>query len=154
MTVGDGLVAIYVSANDRASDADRVLKILAESGATGEVECCGEDGALWRWRLADGTVHEDDGRVLYAGDVDTTAWLVQLQAADDHELDMVAVVAAECDGIPVLARWCRTAIADRVEAGLIAAVDVTALHDGGVVDLWTHIVGGVRYSIRRVLDTA
>jgi hypothetical protein len=152
--IGDGRVDIMVSASSRAPDADRVLNILAESGATGAVECCGEDDALWRWRLADGALHDDAGRILYAGDVDTTGWVVQLQAVDDHDLDRVAIVATEHAGIPLLAQWCRDAIAAHVADGVIPVVDLADLNDDIVVDLWARTLGGVRYSIRPVTGAA
>jgi hypothetical protein len=46
-------------------DHEDMLKVLADAGVTGIIDGRGEDGALWRWRFADGEYKDYPGMIVY-----------------------------------------------------------------------------------------
>lgn len=55
--------------NGKVSDNDEpVLRVLASVGGVGVIDCEGEDGYKWRFRLKDGEVTVYSGAVVYDGD--------------------------------------------------------------------------------------
>ncbi|NKU37561.1 hypothetical protein GS887_26820 [Rhodococcus hoagii] len=100
-------VELQVWADGKLGEALEVFEILAAHGATGEIEAVGEDYSRWRWRWADGVVHDESARTIYDGQVDTEGWVVQMQSLDDHDFDHIALVACEAAGKVLIAQWCR-----------------------------------------------
>lgn len=143
-------VDVTVWAYGKSGSETEVLSIIAEHGGTGEIECVGEDGCRWRWRLADGTAHDESARTIYCGDVDTAGWIAQLQSIDDHNLDRVAVVASEAEGLSLIAHWCRLDYAENPELHGAYPPPAEDADDAAVIATWTQAIGGVRHQIRRV----
>lgn len=47
---------------------EAMLKVLADAAVTGHMDGRGEDGALWRWRFAEGEYKDYSGVITYPGD--------------------------------------------------------------------------------------
>ena len=103
----DEVVELSVWGDGKVRCVEKVLKIVAAHGAVGCIEACGEDDSRWRWRLEAGEVHDEGGRTVYAGDVDTEGWIAQLQAPDGYALNRIAVLPTEAAARAQIAAWCR-----------------------------------------------
>ncbi|MBM4574769.1 hypothetical protein GS489_31625 [Rhodococcus hoagii] len=141
-------VELQVWADGKLGEALEVFEILAAHGATWEIEAVGEDYSRWRWRWADGVVHDESARTIYDGQVDTEGWVVQMQSLDDHDFDHIALVACEAAGKVLIAQWCRDEYAAHPELhGHCPAPDGD---EDAVIDAWTNAIGGVRYRVSPV----
>ncbi|MFZ2530509.1 MAG: hypothetical protein WAX14_23130 [Rhodococcus sp. (in: high G+C Gram-positive bacteria)] len=147
----DGRVTLFVWGDGKLRDAMPTLQIVADHGGTGCIEAVGEDYSRWQWRLADGTVHEESGRTVYAGEVDTEGWIAHLQAPDDSCMDHVAVAPTEAAAYAQIAAWCRDDYQDhRCEVPVSGPPIDDDTDDETVIERWTTMLGGVKYRVMRV----
>lgn len=147
----DGVVDLSIWGDGKILGAKRVLRIVAEHGVTGIIECRGEDYSLWQWRLADGAVHDEDGRIVYDGEVDTDGFIAQLQGPGDSSFDRVAVLPSESSAWAQIATWCRADYRDYRDEVPVSAVQIDDdTDDDTVIARWTTLLGGVKYRIMRV----
>lgn len=96
---------VAVWSGGKLGDADVVLKVLAELGVTGEIDAVGEDHHKWRWRLRDGALAEENGRVVYGEDVDSGIWVAQL-CVGGAGFDRIAVTCGEQAAHAQVSAWC------------------------------------------------
>lgn len=127
---------------------DETLRVLADAGFSGEIECEDENSDRWRYRIdGAGRVHRDDGETIYTGGPITAVWVVQMQDPDDRDLDHVAVVGAERDAEPILAGWARAVARELIERGELAASRIDLdVDDAALLDRWAE-VGGVKWEV-------
>lgn len=144
---GDKLV-LSVSGWGRHRGMEETLRVLADAGFVGEVECEDESSDRWRYRIdGAGRVHQDAGETIYTGGPITGIWIVQMQYPDDSNLDHVAVVGAERDAEPILAGWARADAHELIERGELAASRIDLdVDDAAFLDRWAE-VGGVKWEI-------
>ncbi len=144
---GDTFV-LSVSGWGRLRGMEETLRVLADAGFVGEIECEDEHSDRWRYRIDDaGRVHRDDGETIYTGGPITGVWLVQMQHPDDSDLDHVAVVGAEQDAEPILAGWARRDARELIERGELAASRIDLdVDDSAFLDRWAE-VGGVKWDV-------
>lgn len=144
---GDTFV-LSVSGWGRLYAMDETLRVLADAGFVGEIECEDENSDRWLYRIDDaGLVHRDAGETIYTGGPITGVWLVQMQHPDDSDLDHVAVVGAEQDAEPILAGWARRDARELIERGELAASRIDLdVDDSAFLDRWAE-VGGVKWDV-------
>jgi hypothetical protein len=65
---GDPLTFVGWGGGKLVWDHEITLKALADVKVTGTIDGRGEDGALWRWRFAEGEYKEYGGVVVYPAD--------------------------------------------------------------------------------------
>ncbi|WP_128645084.1 hypothetical protein [Rhodococcus sp. BS-15] len=97
---------VSVWGSGKLGSPELYLQVLAEHGATGEIHGAGEDSAMWRWKLADGGLSDDGGRMVYGEDVDPSAWVAQL-ASGVGAYDRIAVTSSEQAAHDQITAWCR-----------------------------------------------
>ena len=61
----DGNVHIEYFTGEKLGNCNVLWKALAQYLTDGHIDCRGEDGALWRWEIKNGTFKELDGTVTY-----------------------------------------------------------------------------------------
>ncbi|MFT7025762.1 MAG: hypothetical protein ACJA07_004893 [Rhodococcus sp. (in: high G+C Gram-positive bacteria)] len=100
---------VSVWAGGKLGSPELYLQILAEHGVTGEIHSVGEESDAWRWKLADGDLCDEGGRMVYGEDVDPSAWVAQLTSGAGA-YDRVAVASSERAAHDQIAVWCREAV--------------------------------------------
>lgn len=113
ITETDQSYQVSVWAGGKLGSPELYLQVLAEHGVTGEIHSVGEDSDTWRWRLADGDLCDESGRLVYGEDVDASAWVAQL-ATGAGLYDRVAVTSSERAAHDQITAWCREVV--RAEA--------------------------------------
>lgn len=137
---------LWASGEGRHDDDDvkRLLGVFAAEGIDGEIICEGEDYSRWRWRVADGEVHNDDGTTVYDTD---PVWIVQMQSVDDHDLDHIAVTQDRRKSTAILAEWAKQDAAKLAASGVSAANAFNPdVSDEDILVQWADI-GGVTWDV-------